>query len=296
MFRLLQLLMECVQDEDQLLDNPIFLEDIERVYINETADLPLFSTFHTNKHLCLMGDFFTFIIRHTIYESIPFEDYWLASIVVVFIKMINNTSQCSKSIKFFAGYCAAYLLTALENSYTTIETSICAEGLSAFFALYTRLASALFQVFEMCLQTESYLPYLVYLFRESLQPLRYLLTSKVFNDIQKKIVVRICRAVVSEMTAHIADCVTGDLRPVVLEALKLLELKPLTAFETNFIDDYINSHKIYRYMFNSDRDIRRLTAKLFVSEHPKNTVLKAIKYHRQYQVDDLVLQTLYTYY
>lgn len=278
-FRLLQLLMDCVQDEDQLSSIPIFIDDIDRVCLNLAADLPLFSTFHLNKHLCLMGDFFTSILRNTISERTPFEEDWPEIIVKVFCKMVNDT-RSSKSIKFFAGYCITYLLTALQVTYTAID-NVSSEGRSAFFALYTRLASALCEVFEMCLQTETYLPYLMYLFREALPTLTYLLTSKIFYDVQKHFVVRICRAVVSEMTSHIKDCITKDLKPVVVDALNLLVLKSTTGFACNSTDGV----RIYRYLVNSDREIRRLTAKLFMCENPKSTVLKAIKYHRQYQVD-----------
>lgn len=284
MFRLLQLLMDCVQDENQIVQKPIFIDDIDRVYINVDAELPFCSTLHTNKHISFLGDFFTSIIRGKICKSTPFEDKWLISIETVFSKIVNN-ELCSKSVKFFAGYCITHLLTALQNIYTAIHNEVSSEGHSTFFALYTRLASALCEVFVMCLQTDSYLPCLVYLFRESLPPLRYLLTSKIFNPIQKKFVLRICRAVVSEMTAHLNDCITEDLRPILIDGLKLLVLKSFSAFASNSIEDCSDNCEIYRYLVNDDRDIRRLTAKLFVAENPKSTALKALKYHRQYQVD-----------
>lgn len=94
-----------------------------------------------------LRNFFAFIILET-NEDTLFPQEWLAMAVDILHLMSNK--EASPTLQVFAGYCCSYVLESLGNLYINdLGTNLPV----AFVALCSRLCSAIFHVYEICLSS-----------------------------------------------------------------------------------------------------------------------------------------------
>lgn len=94
-----------------------------------------------------LRSFFAFLISET-----NNEEEWLANTVDVLHLMSNIES--SPTMQVFAGYCCNYVLECLGKMHNNLSIDdIGVNSQAAYVALCSRLCSAIFHVYEICLSS-----------------------------------------------------------------------------------------------------------------------------------------------
>lgn len=96
----------------------------------------------------LLGNFFEFIISNTNNRNALFQQEWLANAVDLLNIMSNK--EVSPTIQVFAGNCCCYVLEYIGKERKK-QDDLDAGAHASFVALCSRLCSAIFKVYKMCL-------------------------------------------------------------------------------------------------------------------------------------------------